>query len=348
VRAAEELGVNRVARFCASCAAICWIAGCAASTAPPPAPVAPAPEAETESGAASILREADSYAAIGRRDLAAPVYEQMIEMRATLGGPPPAEARSLFELAVIEHQRGRAAEAEHFYRRALAADGGAGPELRDLVRANLAWLLGERAAAFVADGHPQQAIESYQQALAIWEELQPASDELVAETLANLALMHRARGEREQARALLERTLPLYRKTLAEDDPIVVRVRALLADYALRANPPYEKDPAEVARDLDREGAALLDRRDYARARPLLERAVAIHERGVTAPVELGASLSYLGRTYAGLGERELARRTLERSIPLLVAGLGKLDPLTLATRASLENVRASVPASWP
>jgi hypothetical protein len=68
---------------------------------------------------------------------------------------------------------------------------------------------------------------------------------------------------------------------------------------------------------------------------------VAIHQRGATAPVELGASLSYLGRTYAGLGERDLARAALERSLALLVPALGKLDPLTLVTRASLENLRA-------
>jgi hypothetical protein len=71
---------------------------------------------------------------------------------------------------------------------------------------------------------------------------------------------------------------------------------------------------------------------------------VSIHERGVTAPVELGASLSYLGRTYAALGDRENATYVLQRSLAILEPELGKLDPLTLATRASLENVRGAAP----
>ena len=87
----------------------------------------------------------------------------------------------------------------------------------------------------------------------------------------------------------------------------------------MRAVPPElitsDPDPADVARELDREGVDHLDRREYVRARALLERAVAIHERGVTARVELGASLSYLGRTYAALGDRENARYVLQRSL---------------------------------
>jgi tetratricopeptide (TPR) repeat protein len=191
-------------------------------------------------------------------------------------------------------------------------------------------------------GRRAEAMNFYQQALEIWESLQPGSDELVAETLGNLALIARARGDRAGAHAQLTRALALYEKTRAADDATVVRLRALLVEGAERNAPakaaPF--DAAALASELDRQGAALLDRRDYARARPLLERAVALHERGDTAPVELGATLSYLGRVYAGLGERAAARAALERSLALLEPALGKVDPLTLATRASLENLR--------
>jgi tetratricopeptide (TPR) repeat protein len=221
-----------------------------------------------------------------------------------------------------------------------------GPDTRELERVNLARQLGAQAAAHVRDGHRLQAIESYRQALEIWQTLQPASDELVAETLANLALLYRARGDRAQAQALLAKAVPLYEKTLAPDDPTLVRARALLAASGAPRDP--EPDPAEVARNLDREGTAHLDRREYLRAKALLERAVSIHERGVTTRVELGASLSYLGRTYAALGDRENARYVLARSLSILVPELGKFDPLTLATRASLENVRDPVPADLP
>jgi tetratricopeptide (TPR) repeat protein len=335
---------------------VCALAGCAtapASSPPREAVTPPIAEKPAEPEDPSALeREADAHAALGRRDLAAPLYARAIELRGARADAAPG-AHTLAALAIIQHDRGHLDEAEYFYRRALAeefAAGGGDPELRRRTLANLAWLLGERAAWQIEIGRTADAIGFHQQALEIWETLRPASDELVAETLANLAVAHRARGEREQARELLGRALPLYEQTLAKDDPTLVRVRSLLADYALRADPPYKKeaDPAMVARELDEQGAALLDRRDYAGARPLLERAVAIHERGVTAPVELGASLSYLGRTYAGLGERESALRTLQRSLSLLEPAIGKLDPLTLATRASLENVRAAVPASLP
>jgi tetratricopeptide (TPR) repeat protein len=338
--------VPRIAIRCLALA--CALAGCATPAVPPEAPASP--DAVRED-AGALENAADQRAAVGRRDLAALLYARAIELRAARDERVPA-SRQLSELAIIEHDHGNLDEAEHFYRRALAeeyTEGGRDPALRERTLANLAWLLGERATWQIELGHTAEAIGFYRQALEIWETLQPSSDELVAETLANLAVAHRARGERDEARALLQRALPIYEKTRAADDPSVARVRGLLADYAPRANPPAknqsEPDPAAQARDLDREGAALLDRRDYTRARPLLERAVAIHEQGVTAPVELGASLSYLGRTYAGLGERDAARAALERSLALLVPALGKLDPLTLATRASLENLRAQAPA---
>ena len=258
--------------------------------------------------------------------------------------PREPDSRVLAELAVTLQGRGHLAEAEHFYRRALAeelAEGGRDPELRQRTLANLAWLLGERAAGSIARDR-SEAIGIYQEALEIWQTLQPGSDELVAETLANLALLERARGRREQAHALLERALELYQKTLVPEDPTILRVRALIA--ASGVPPAPQPDPADVARDLDRQGTSHLDRREYVRARVLLERAVSIHERGVTARVELGASLSYLGRTYAALGERENARHVLQRSLDILVPVLGKFDPLTLATRASLENLRSAAP----
>src|SRR4030095_1380554 len=153
--------------------------------------------------------------------------------------------------------------------------GGGDPDLRSRTLANFAWLLSERATAALGLGDARAAADLYHEALEVWETLQPASDALVAETLANLALLHHARGERDQARSLLERALPLYQKTFAADDPTVVRVQALIAASAAPRAP--EPDPAEVARELDREGAAYLDRREYARARPLLEREAALH-----------------------------------------------------------------------
>ena len=326
------------------------VAGCTAPAVAPREPVEATAQAQAsapEPDASALEREADAHAAVGRRDLAAPIYERLIELRAA-GDATASDAHALAQLAVIEHDRGHLEEAEHFYRRALAeefAEGDRDADLRTRTLANLAWLHGERAASSLAAQRRGNAIDLYQEALEIWQTLQPASDELVAETLATLALLERARNQPEQARSLLTRSVTLYEKTLAPGDPTLLRVRALLAASGAPRTP--EPDPAEVARGLDREGAAHLDRREYVRARALLERAVSIHERGVTEPVELGASLSYLGRTYAALGDRENAQYVLQRSLAILEPALGKFDPLTLATRASLENLRAA-PADMP
>jgi tetratricopeptide (TPR) repeat protein len=169
---------------------------------------------------------------------------------------------------VIQHDRGHLTEAEHFYRRALAveASDGGDPELRRRVLANLgsllrdtsrpeealahldrarelagratpdlAWILGESAAACAALGRTGEAADHYRHALAIWEPLQPESRSLVAETLANLALLHRARGEHAQASALLERAIPLYERELGPESAAVRRARSLLAESAEEA-----------------------------------------------------------------------------------------------------------------
>src|SRR5438093_7595630 len=106
----------------------------------------------------------------------------------------------------------------HSSRLALAEElsyGGRDADLSTRTLANLAWLLGERAASSIAAQRRGNAIDLYQEALEIWQTLQPASDELVAETLANLALLERARNQPEQARSLLTRSVTLYEKTLA-------------------------------------------------------------------------------------------------------------------------------------
>ena len=358
------------------------LAGCAATGTAPvpleaPSDASPAKAAAFEAKALELERAADREVALARRDLAAPVYDRLIALRAAGDLPAAREARAYAEVAVSEHERARLRSAESYYRRALEvldAQEHDEPELRAIVALSLGILLrssertaeaaplferavalraggsgpelaialGESAGALTTLRKPDEAIERYRRALAIWERT-PDSELWVAQTLANLALLHRARGEHDSARSLLERALPIYERKLPADDPTLQRVRALLASTKPSAAAPAATpapSAADGARELDRQGAALLDQREYARARPLLERAVAIHERGVTAPVELGASLSYLGRTYAGLGERDAARVTLRRSLALLEPALGKLDPLTLATRASLENLR--------
>ena len=88
--------------------------------------------ATAEPEASALEREADQHAAVGRRDLAAPLYARAIELRAA-SDARASEARALAELAVIEHdrgdlERGRALLPARARRR---GDGGGGdPDLR--------------------------------------------------------------------------------------------------------------------------------------------------------------------------------------------------------------------------
>lgn len=406
--------------LCALCAALsCATPGAAPEARAPDAPaLAPQPEAESDGQRETLARaleeRADAHADLGQRDLAAPLYARALEVRR---GMPDSRAHTLAALAVIQHDRGRLAEAEHFYDRSLEALEQSGAEDRplrirvlanhgSLLRADgrpeagrtllaealalaeappaeettgLAWLLGELAADESALGESDVAAGHLERALSVWERYRPESEPLVAETLANLAVVQRARGQSESALAALERAIPLYRRALDPADPTLARAIALRAETALQvaarlteageragragdeatALASFERalalredvlapgDP-DLAYTLAVVGATRLARGDAAGARAPLERAVAIQEEGVGDAVALGTSLSYLGRAYAGVGENAQAQRTLEHALALMEPALGKLDPLTLETRATWMNLRApdAVPAA--
>jgi len=228
--------------------------------------------------------------------------------------------------------------------------------------ANLALALGGRAECALRAGRPGEAVAGYRSALSVVEAVDPPLPTLEASLHANLGALHGSTGRHDEAAADFGRALAAYDAAPDADAASVARVhfhagntqlalgrhaqalvhhvRALaLREEALAAEHP------DVARSLDGVGALLLQRGDLQGARPLLERAVAIHERGATSNVEAGASLSYLGRVQAALGDTAAARASLARSLALLEPELGKLDPLTLATRAALENARARPPA---
>jgi tetratricopeptide (TPR) repeat protein len=97
----------------------------------------------------------------------------------------------------------------------------------------------------------------------------------------------------------------------------------------------------ELARSLDGLGAVLVQQAEYVQAEAVLQRAVAIHERGGTAPAELGASLSELGLAYAGLRRYDEAEAALRRSLTIVEQELGPEDPLAVTTRERYARVRA-------
>ncbi len=76
---------------------------------------------------------------------------------------------------------------------------------------------------------------------------------------------------------------------------------------------------------------------------------MAIHERGVTAPIELGVSLHHLGQAYAAEGRMADAEKTLKRAVEV-ADRIGGNDPLIANARKSYEQVQklASSPRKQP
>ena len=153
----------------------------------------------------------------------------------------------------------------------------------------------------------------------------------------------------ERARLGLAEALPHLERERGGEDPLVRDLADTLRDLEALA---AEREQAEQrlarrrhAAELTRSGLDLAAAGDSDAAIATLERAVALHEAeaGPDGARALGASLSYLGRLRADRGDAE-ATALLERSLSLLEPALGRLDPLTLATRARLERLRAGAP----
>jgi tetratricopeptide (TPR) repeat protein len=220
-------------------------------------------------------------------------------------------------LAECAWRRGDREAAARQYARSIAAIGSADPRDPTLEGSLLAGLASMRAAA----GRHDEAVLAYERAIASYDAAPDAPPTLVAHALYHAGNSYLALSRRPDALVRFVRALSLREKSL----------------------PPGHPD---LARSLDSVGAMLLERGDQQGARPLLERAVAIHESGVTSQVELAASLSYLGRVEGKLGANASAEEHLSRAVAILEPELGKMDPLTMATRAGLENVRATLPAA--
>ncbi len=82
---------------------------------------------------------------------------------------------------------------------------------------------------------------------------------------------------------------------------------------------------------------------DPASAKPLLERALLIHEAalGPSHPA-VGVRLSNLTLVHQDLGDVATAKALLERAVAILDALLGPDHPNTRAVRANLQNLRTA------
>ncbi len=137
--------------------------------------------------------------------------------------------------------------------------------------------------------------------------------------LDKLAIVHAARGDYDEAKALHERALALKRATLGEDH-------------------------LDVATSLNNLAAVHQSMGAWAEAKPLHERALAIREQALGADhPDVAMSLSNLGIVADATGAYATARALHERALAIREQALGPDHPDVAATLANLANVRAAL-----
>ena len=130
-------------------------------------------------------------------------------------------------------------------------------------------------------------------------------------------------GHQSQARVHYERALTIREDVLASGHP-------------------------DLARSLDGLAAVMIQQAEYAEAESVARRAIAIHERGATEPVELGRSLGQLGQAQAGQNKLAEAESSLRRSLEIMERELDASHPVLASTRESYDRVRSAAAMQAP
>ncbi|HUP25374.1 MAG TPA: tetratricopeptide repeat protein [Thermoanaerobaculia bacterium] len=256
----------------------------------------------------------------------------------------PDDAPTLVRLANVLLDQGRAAEAEPLYRTVAELE----PQ-RAAALAGLARIAQER-------GEHERAIELAEQALA----LQPRADSLYH--LAGMS--HRALGDREAARAALERNKhgrvlfadPLVDALGAENASVEAHFQAASeamrrSDFegAVRFYQSYLRAKGEDASTLHNLGIALLSLDRWDEALATLRRAVELDPRSRAASFSLGSALADLGRHeealpfYQRAHELDPAEKVIHADWATLLAKVGEV-PRALA---ELEGILAEDPLQY-
>jgi MYXO-CTERM domain-containing protein len=184
-------------------------------------------------------------------------------------------------------------------------------------------------------GKYDEAISTYERALALWDKAPgPASPGLLT-LLSNLAVLYRIKGDYARAEQLFQRSItarqavngPLDRGLVGElinlgrvyqdqgdykrAEPYFTRALSI-AEELQKMNPKHLVYPLQALADLYEE------RGDHGRAEPLLERALAIIET-ITVPGHIfrAVHLLRMGRFYRSKGNLERARPLLEEALAI-------------------------------
>jgi CHAT domain-containing protein/Flp pilus assembly protein TadD len=177
-----------------------------------------------------------------------------------------------------------------------------------------------------------------------------------AESLNNLGMLYKEKGDYGKAEPLMIRTLAIYEKALGTEHPLTAESLNNLAalyyakgDYAkgeplyTRALAIYEKalgaEHPYTAQSLSNLAALYYARGDYAKAGPLMIRTLAIYEKALGAEHPLTAdSLNNLAALYKEKGDYVKAEPLYLRGLAIYEKALGAEHPLTAQ---SLNNLAA-------
>ena len=186
------------------------------------------------------LNLAEIYRLEGNPDAARPLYEKSLaEAKKELGPDHPELAIHMSQLAVLDRDTGKLADAERLFGEAAA-------HLTRTIGDHpmLAQTLNDLADVEVARGRPQGGVEAAERALAIRKTALGAEHSDTAASLVTLARALRARGgagDVERARASVDEALAVLRATGNYPETAI---------DALAVRAALDRDPAEKARDL--------------------------------------------------------------------------------------------------
>jgi tetratricopeptide (TPR) repeat protein len=264
-------------------------------------------------------------------------------------------ARLLDRVATHLESKGRYAEAEPLYRRALAIDEATDapdrPEMASRLN-NLANLL--RTMNRLSDAEPL-----FRRALAINENRFGADHPIVATNLSNLAGALEEMTRLDEAEPLYRRALAIDEASQGPDHPDVATDLNNLAGLLLRTSRPgdaeplyrralaifeasYGPDHPRVATVLNNLASLLRDTNRLGEAEPLYRRALAIGETsyGPDHP-DVAIDLNNLAGLLVKTNRRDEARLLYNRALPILEKSLGADHPYSAYARKSLAALEA-------
>jgi tetratricopeptide (TPR) repeat protein len=235
----------------------------------------------------------------GDPDAARPYLERALAVSENALGPDhPEVGTTLHMLGVLESQSGDAAKAKALLERALEIRLRTAPG--EVVLATTWDALGNAQSQL---GMHREAIASYQNAIAIEEEIYGPDHVLVALTVMNVGVSHWRAGEFADARAPYERALEICETSLSPNHPLV----ALCSDNL---------------------GELLVKLGERERARSLIERGLALRTQ-IYGPQNYQVAVSLANLANLEREERNVAtsRALYERAIATFQATLGLDHP---------------------